>query len=264
MDYSDIFTLASDLEYIKLSESSLPVVKGKDWLLDTMNGILTLLKYCNIEDESVYKELIEWIVKLNRSYKKGQRINKKDSKELSEDANRWGDLIYKELCARPCIEFQRGALNQKALVDTSEGRASNIFEENVWKVLPKITKSDFADAAKCLLVGASTPATMVTLRGIEAVIKRYYTLKTKKAAGNENLGVIIEELKKMPKAKKKLLGYMDYIRSEKRNIAQHPTRVFTQREAERIFMEIVSATHDIYAEILSSKAEQQRKIKENS
>jgi hypothetical protein len=32
-------------------------------------------------------------------------------------------------------------------------------------------------------------------------------------------------------------------------------KVFTQREAERIFMEIVIATHDIYAEITRSKAE---------
>lgn len=44
---------------------------------------------------------------------------------------------------------------------------------------------------------------------------------------------------------KQLILYMDYIRSEKRNIAQHPTRIFTQKEAERMFMEIVCATHDI-------------------
>ena len=255
MDYSDLFVLARNLEYLRLTESFLPTVKGKNWLLDILDSVLVFLRYCNIEDESTYIGLKEWIRKLNRAYKKDQQIKEEDSMELSKDADRWQELIYKEMCARPCIEFQRGALNQKALVDTSEGKPSNIFEEKVWKALPKIAKSDFADAAKCLLVGASTPATMVALRGIEAVVRKYYTLKTKKAAGNENLGVIIEELKKMPRAKKKLLGYMDYIRSEKRNIAQHPTRVFSQREAERIFMEIVSATHDIYAEILSSKAD---------
>ena len=155
--------------------------------------------------------------------------------------------------ARPFIEFKKGALNQKALIFTSEGKPSNIFDKKVWKALPKIAQSDFSDAAKCLLVEASTPATMVALRGIEAVIRRYYAQKTKKASEKKNLGSIIKELHKTPQANKKLLDYLDYIRSEKRNIAPHPDKVFTQREAERIFMEIVSATHDIYAEIPHSK-----------
>lgn len=248
MDFSDLWELATNTEFIRHSDTG-HEVKGKGWLLDSLYDLCDYLEICEIEDKSISESVQEWIRKLDRMYKKGQKIKKQDGKELSEDADRWQDLMYKEICARPFIEFRKGALNQKALVLTSEGKSSRIFGKKVWKVLPKIAQSDFSDAAKCLLVEASTPATMVTLRGIEAVIRRYYAQKTKKAPEKRNLGTIIKELLKMPQTNKKLLSYLDYIRSEKRNIAQHPDRIFTQREAERIFMEIVSATHDIYAEL---------------
>jgi hypothetical protein len=88
---------------------------------------------------------------------------------------------------------------------------------------------------------------MVALRGMEAVIRKYYNLKTKKPAGRQNLGNIIDQLRIVKGINKRLIEHMDYIRSEKRNIAQHPNKIYSQREAERIFMEIVSATHDIFA-----------------
>lgn len=263
MDFSEIFELATTVEFIRNSGTAVHEVKGKGWLVDMLNHFLYLSDVCGIEDEQVLENVKIWIPRLKRTYKKGQKIKKQDGNELSTDAERWLDLIYKELCARPCIEFQKGVLNQQALVSTSKGKPSNIFDRKVWKSLPKIARNDFSDAAKCLLVGASTPATMVALRGIEAVIRRYYSLKAKKAVGRKNLGSIIEELQRIPNANEKLLEYMDYIRSEKRNIAQHPTKIFNQREAERIFMEIVSATHDIYAEILRSKVKSRRKKEES-
>lgn len=251
MDFSDIFELGTFIEFIRLSDTG-HEVKGKGWLLDILDHSSILLAFCDIEDEDLWAEIQQWIRKLDRTYKKGQKISKKTGKELSIEAERWQDLIYKALSARPFIEFGKGALNQKALVLTSEGKPSNIFNKKVWKDLPHIAQSDFSDSAKCLLVGASTPATMVALRGIEAVIRRYYTLTTKKSPEKKNLGTIIRELHKMPQTNEKLLDYLDYIRSEKRNIAQHPDKIFTQREAERIFMEIVNATHDIYAEASQS------------
>lgn len=253
LDFADVFEFRATLEFIRQSDSAGYEVKGKGWLIEMLYAAMGFLSICEIDDEIIFGDLGDWILKLEKNYKKGQKINKKDGKELSEDADRWQTLMSKELCARPCIEFQRGALNQKALVDTSEGKPSSIFEKKVWKELPKIAQSDFSDAAKCLLAGAATPATMVGLRGIEAVIREYYTLKTSKPAEKEDLFDIIKKLEQMPRINKKLLGYIDYIRAEKRNIAQHPNNVFTQREVERTFMEIVCATHDIYADIPSSK-----------
>lgn len=254
MNFPDVFELAASLEFIRNSDPTVAEVKGKGWIIDVLHDILKLSEDCDIKDELIVEEVMIWIRKLKRTYKKGQKIKKKDGKELSEEAERWGDLVHRELCARPCIEFQKGALDQRALVLTSKGKRSSIFDRKTWKSLPKIARSDFSDAAKCLLVGASTPAAMSTLRGMEAVIKRYYSAKTKKPAGKKVLGEIINELRKTPKTNMKLLSYMDYIRSEKRNVAQHPNKVFSQREAERIFMEVVSGTHDIYDVILRSEA----------
>lgn len=249
LDFSDVFELGSASEFIRQSDSADYMVKGKSQLIETINHLLADLIRHDIEDEFVLKSMYDWAARLERNYKKGQKISKKNGKELSEETNRWQDLIYKELCGRPCIEYRKGALNQKALILTSEGLPGDIFELSVWKKLPKIAQSDFSDSAKCLLIGASTPAAMVVLRGMEAVIRQYYALRTKKEAGR-NLGIIIKELSKVQGVNKKLIGYIDYIRSEKRNIAQHPDKVFTQREAERMFMEIVNATHDIYADTL--------------
>lgn len=252
LDFADVLELGGTLGWIKCSDYGGHEVKGKGWLTDMLRQLGDFLIVCDIEDEIISSEIEEWIKRLNRKYRAGQTISKKDGKELSDDSDRWDDSIYKALCGKPCIEFQKGALNQRALILTSRGKPSVIFETKVWRTLPKIAQSDYADAAKCLLVGASTPATMVALRGMEAVIRRYYFLKTKKKAGKKNLGNIIEELRKIPDINEQLIAYMDYIRSEKRNIAQHPTRVFNQKEAERIFMEIVSATHDVSPEMLRS------------
>jgi hypothetical protein len=247
LDFGDVFYLGKTLEYVRNSDSGTHEVKGKYWLVDMLRQLEEILDDCEIEDEVVSDGVKEWISKLSRGYKRGQKISKSDGKELSGEADRWSELIFKEMCARPCVEFQKGALNQKALVRTSSGKSSAIFEKKVWKALPKIAQSDYSNAAKCLLVGASTPATMVALRGMEAVIRKYYNLKTKKPAGRQNLGNIIDQLRIVKGINKRLIEHMDYIRSEKRNIAQHPNKIYSQREAERIFMEIVSATHDIFA-----------------
>jgi hypothetical protein len=253
VDFSDVFEFGATIEFIRQSDLASYEVKGKGWLVEMLYAAMGFFSMCKIDDKIIFDNIAEWIARLEKNYRKGQKISKKDGKELSDDADHWQTLISKELCARPCIEFERGALNQKALVDTSEGKPSSIFEKKVWNEIPKIAQSDFSDAAKCLLAGAATPATMVGLRGIEAVIREYYILKTSKPAEKEDLFDIIKKLEQMPQINKKLLGYIDYIRAEKRNIAQHPNNVFTQREAERTFMEIVCATHDIYADLPSSK-----------
>lgn len=58
---------------------------------------------------------------------------------------------------------------------------------------------------------------------------------------------IIDELKNLPDANTKLLGYLDYLRSEKRNLAQHPNKTYSQGEAERGLMHIINAVHEIFS-----------------
>jgi len=151
LDFADVFYLATTLEFVRQSQPGTPEVKGKSWLVDMLRQLEKILDDCEIEDDAVSVGVKEWISKLSRGYKRGQKISKRDGNELSGEADRWVELIYKEICARPCVEFQKGALNQKALVRTSNGKSSTIFEKKVWKALPKIAQSDYSNAARCLL-----------------------------------------------------------------------------------------------------------------
>lgn len=251
MDFYDTFNLGARVSYIRDASINRYEVKGEGMLLSTLKKL-----YSNLEeaecDSGLLKNVKSWINRLNRTYKKGERINGKDGRELWDSTDKWIDRIRKEFLNRPCIELLRkGALNQTELLKTSAGKPSAFFSEQVWKDLPAIARSDFSDSSKCLLTRASTPAAMVGLRGVESVVRKYYSFEIGQECGKRSLGVVLRELRKSPNVNTKLLSYIDYIRSEKRNLTQHPDKIFTQREAERIFMEIINAVHDIYAEMIS-------------
>lgn len=254
MDLYGAFFLGGDIEYIKNVQEIKPIVKERKETKDVkLLNILRRIRITFIEDEinsELQNAIHRWIKKFETEYKAGEELKEADAKELSEEADRLEQMICRELIARPIVEFTRkGVFNQKVLLTTSRGLPSSIFDKKIWEELPSIAKSDFSDAAKCLLIEASTPAAMVALRGMEAVAREYYNFKKEQKCGKKALGVITGELRSLPNANMKLLNYIDYLRSEKRNLAQHPDKSFTQREAERIFMEIINVVHDIYLEI---------------
>lgn len=255
MDLYDSFILGGDIEYLKNVEQVKPIVKERKErpkqlsLTRILRRISGDLEEYQIDDE-LQEEINGWIKRLQREYKAGQTLRKAEAEQLSEDASKWEEMIWRKLAERPIVELTRkGALNQKALLATSHGESSSLFEKKIWKNLSSVAKSDFCDAARCLLVEASTPASMVALRGFEALVREYYRFRTGKECGKKALGFIVRELRKIPDINTRLLGYVDYIRSEKRNLAQHPDKTFTQKEAERIFMEIINVAHDIHAEM---------------
>lgn len=217
-------------------------------LLDTFRQIEDALDYFEIEG-LIEDKVLYWKNKLKREYKSDQYLKKKDSEELKKDVITLDEMLFSEFINRPILELNhKGLLNPKELLKTSEGKPSAVFDAKIWKRLPKIAKSDFSDSAKCLLTEAATPAAMVGLRGIEAIIRKYYSVRISDHK-KKPLADLIKDLRALPETNKKLLGYLDYIRAEKRNLAQHPNKTFTQKEAERIFMEIVNAVHDIYSDI---------------
>jgi hypothetical protein len=252
LELYDAYYLGGSIEYLKnIQEFSEVIVKerkkGNILLLDILRQISKDLDEYEISD-IIAVNVDFWITKLRREYKAGQKLKESEAKDLSINAEKLDEMLTGELLNRPIIELTgKGALNQQALLETSEGNPSAIFSKKIWKKLPTIAKSDFSDAAKCLLVKASTPATMVALRGLEAIMRDYYCFRTENECGKKALGTVLRELKSLPDAKGGLLGYIDYLRSEKRNLAQHPDRTFNQKEAERIFMEIINAVHDVYS-----------------
>ena len=243
----DAYFLGTCIEYLRhLEEFEDILVKSRKQAKEL--PVLTVLR--NIAGdlkENEMNPIIQmyvdgWISKLRREYKSGESLKEADAKELTSVAETIMDMISEDLIGRPIIELEEpDLLNTQGLLELSEGKRSSIFDNKTWKKLPSIAKRDFSDAAKCLLVKASTPATMVVLRGFEAVMREYYCFRTKKDCSKKNLGIILKELRGLPDAKEKLLGYIDFLRSERRNLAQHPDKRFSQEEAESIFSEIVNA-----------------------
>ena len=256
MDLYSAFEFGGNVEYIKhiLCLVDRPIIKdrkrtGPVCVIDILRQISNELATEGFDDDT--QDLVSmWITKFEREYKAGDEIKPEDAEALIDYMKELETLISRELLNRPSLELCRnGALNHKALLETSRKQPSSIFERDIWEQLPSIAKSDFSDAAKCLLVEASTPATMVALRRMETMVKNYYCLKKEEKCGKKSLDTIIKELRSLPNANAKLLDYVDYLRSEKRNLAQHPNKTYSQGEAERVLMEIINAVHDLFSDI---------------
>lgn len=120
-----------------------------------------------------------------------------------------------------------------------------------WEVVNRLSegaKKDLEDAVKCLYHGIATPAVMVSLRSSEDVVRRYYSFKTGQGWESISWDGMLKELSKLEGVKQTLLGNLDYIR-EKRNLADHPGKVFNAMEAEEIFNIVKVAIRDMYSEI---------------
>jgi uncharacterized membrane protein len=118
--------------------------------------------------------------------------------------------------------------------------------------LTDIEKSDFSDAAKCLLLGTATPSVMVALRGAEASVRNYYQCKAQTDPGDKAWRQLTTELKNKATnlgIEDTFIGYLDYIGKAKRNFAQHPNKIYSLREAVIIFMQVVGLVEDIYLQI---------------
>ncbi len=250
---NDVFWIGMDVQYVRLCNSVKPYVKGETWLLSTLERLKRRVEECRLNSE-VQQEVAAWIKKLSKNYKDKEEIRPKDMEQLNKDGDRWRDLLQEELLERILFEFlPSGALNQTELQKTSEGEPSAFFEEKIWNALSQIEKSDFSNSATCLLCGLPTPAVMVALRGTEATVKKYYEHKTGDNAQEKMWGPMIEELKRRSeelKIRATFLGYLDYIRDAKRNFAEHPNKIYDQRDAELLFMETVNLVQDTYTEMV--------------
>ncbi|GAH05264.1 unnamed protein product, partial [marine sediment metagenome] len=129
---------------------------------------------------------------------------------------------------------------------------SEYFPEHVWDKLTDIEKSDYSDSAKCFMLDSGTPSVMVSLRGAEASLRNYFETISGEPAEKKTWGQMTNALK--TKAEElgiddSFISFLDYIGKAKRNIAQHPNKIYSIREAVIIFMQTVAMVEDIYAKI---------------
>lgn len=224
---------------------TIDISKPRAEIREDLNWIYTKLKEIDVDED-----LNEKIQEIERKYRRkdDEKLEYNEREELKVNLSVWSSMIEAHFKKRKILEPSKiGMLSHEKLYDVSSGYPS-LFFSGVWWKMSDIEKNDFQEAAKCLLMQSWTAAAMISLRGLEGILRKYYEFKTEKEHGNRGMYVLIDELQKIEGIKGTLLGYLNYLRGI-RNTAEHPDRVFTQTEAETIFIQVAGAAKDIYTEM---------------
>ena len=139
----------------------------------------------------------------------------------------WQDRFRRELAHIHVIRLlNEGNLNPDKL---SKG-ARSFINAKIWKKMDKIEREDLDDGCRCLSIQAWTPASMITMRVVESVLRAYYQKITALDPKGKMWSNILNELRTAKSTEKTLIGYLDYLR-EIRNKLQHPDARLDQFEA---------------------------------
>jgi len=223
------------------------IVNSLYWVRDALNR--------NEINRDIASSISDYASRINSKYsmKPSSILDYSDQQETSMKIKLWLVLVEKELKQRRILEpAKMGILNQEQLYETSS-RMANEFFNNVWWGMSEIEREDFAEAARCLLAQSWTAAAMISLRGLESILRKYYTFKTKNEVGRKGMYTLIDELQQIEDISKTLLGYLNYLRGI-RNMAEHPDRIFHQIGAETVFTQVAGAAREIYAEMKAASA----------
>lgn len=252
MDLDNIYRLGLWIQRFRDSINVLPRVKGEGYLINGLAYINTILEKNQIGQDCL-EEISRVREKLDSKYDEKSMIDKNDAQQLFYYSTKWNERLHRDLITKHVVETElESGLNPDELFKLASKKSSEFIQGRVWKKLTEIEKSDFSDAARCLLLGTATPSVMVALRGAEASIRNYYRCKTKEEPGDKTWRQLTRELKSKAaelKIKDTFIGYLDYIGDAKRNFAQHPNKIYSLREAVIVFMQVVGLVEDIYAQI---------------
>jgi hypothetical protein len=244
MDLYDAYWIGGILEYLRRVHHVKPQVKGEGYIIDNLISLKSDLQKFNICKE-IWNEIDDTIKLLDRKYSDIQSLDLSDDVEFTKKIDMWDKAIEKEIINRITFEAPRGSLLDYQKLNQG---LKEFFPKNIWENMSKIAKSDLQDASKSLLTASWTPAVMISLRAAEDAIRNYYKFKTHNDIVHKNMGEIIRELQNLPNSDKALMGYLDYIK-ETRNMAEHPDKIFNQREAEIALHQTIDLFHIIYEEI---------------
>lgn len=155
----------------------------------------------------------------------------------------WEDRIINELIKIKVVKLSTDTnLNPEKL---SLG-AESFFYITIWNKMSNLEKDDLEDGCRCISLQAWTPAAMITMRVIESVLRYYYQKITSNDIEGKMWGQMLTDLKSIPSANQKLVGYFDYLK-DIRNKLQHPDVRFSQFEAEDVFHHAINILNTIYS-----------------
>lgn len=247
-----ILSLGWLLRYLRSVSEEGARYGGERFLQGALDDIINICKEIQITPE-----LITDIENIKRDFDDKFEGNKKLNKEygelLAEHARDWKNKINNELKNKKSVSVDlQSGLDTDELIKISEQKPSELIPEMIYNKLTDIEKSDYSDAAKCLILGTSTPSAMVALRGAEATIGNFYKHKTGNDPGEKTWRQMTKELKDNAQnlgIEDTFIGFLDYIGDAKRNFAQHPNKIYSLREAVVIFMQVIAMVEDVYSKI---------------
>jgi hypothetical protein len=249
-----VFYLGEDIQYlVRANKGALVVYKDGSiekgeygFILAILKKLETRLQRYGLADTE-HLRLTTLIREFEEQYAKpnAPKLSEADRQELRKTTEVIEAVVIQELLGRNFAELTplEGILDYKKLL--SEEAKGLLIEGG--KEPPKVVIHDLEETTKCLSYGAPTASVMIGLRAVEGMVRELHQTITGKKSTKAWANLIDEvekDLKNKGKQPPLLLGYLKYIK-DVRNKADHPDKVFTQREAEQIFMHVVYTIQEI-------------------
>ncbi len=245
MNILNLYYIGELIEYLERAPVMKGYVKGDNQIYDNVDRLKRRIEIAG-EFKSV-EPIIKAILELLEPYNESEELKDTDRRRYRDHIKKIQSLVT-DRCAKITVflPVQECTLDKKCLMNLMDATHSSFFDKVVWDDLSDIAQNDFSDSAKCLLLGAATPAAMSIVRAGEAAVRSYY----QKKMGNDPLGRawgnLTTELRQTSGINTDIISNLDYIRKTKRNITAHPDKIYNQREAESVFMQLISTVHELY------------------
>jgi len=214
-----------------------------------MRQLLDLLKKYGLAKNEIKKlEDLTYSFRNKYLYRRDRyaSLSDEDKARLREVIVRIDATISKELEIRTLTELDlSGTLNYSELIHT--GISSLFSSKEVVNKLPNIIKNDLDEGLWALIYNIPTASAMISLRAVEGSIRWLWkALKGSecKKGWKDALEEVEKELKGKKLSTKELEGYLSHFRNI-RNESEHPERIFTRKEAERLLNNCVYAIEEI-------------------
>ncbi len=215
-------------------------------------GVLRIIEKitaANELDEGMVISIRNLIQKLQNTPMVNDQLPSNEAKNIYDRLIEWQAVIKLELDYTTCYNFDHDTILNIARLE--EDGAEGFFGAEVWVNLSDIVKHDLEESAKCLIFSLPTASGIMALRGLEDIVRQFHQHVTKASPGatsGKTWGQLIIDLEKH-NANSSILGYLKYLKDEKRNPLNHPDMTLTVHEAEANFFMVKDAIIKIVGEM---------------
>jgi len=245
---NDFYQLGSFINQLRLTLLG-NITGNRNSKYDLTIGVLKTIEKITLRndlDESMTNAISNLIQKLQTTSLLNNQLPPNEAKNVYDRLLEWQAMIKLELDYITCYNFDHDTTLNIAKLE--EDGAEGFFGTDVWTNLSDIVKHDLDESAKGLIFGLSTASGIMALRGLEDIVRQYHKHITKSNVSGKTWGELINDIEKQ-NSKSPILGYLKYLKDEKRNPLNHPEMTLTAHEAEAIFFMVKDAIIKIAGEM---------------